>query len=69
LCQFGVGLTIAVLLDATVVRLLLLPAIMRAAGERVWWLPRWLDCRLPMLDGQPRPRPGRTGVFTGGSTA
>jgi RND superfamily putative drug exporter len=39
LSEFGVGLTIAVLLDATVVRLLLLPALMRALGERVWWLP------------------------------
>jgi putative drug exporter of the RND superfamily len=48
--QFGTGLTIAVLLDATVVRLVLLPALMRAAGERVWWLPRWLERRLPALE-------------------
>ncbi len=46
--QFGVGLTIAVLLDATIVRLVLLPAIMRAAGPRIWWMPEWLDRRLPM---------------------
>jgi RND superfamily putative drug exporter len=45
--QFGVGLTIAVLLDATIVRLILLPAIMRIAGPRIWWIPAWLARRLP----------------------
>ena len=48
--QFGVGLTIAVLLDATIVRLVLLPAIMRVLGPRVWWLPAWLDRRLPNIE-------------------
>ncbi|HTW12156.1 MAG TPA: MMPL family transporter, partial [Solirubrobacteraceae bacterium] len=48
--QFGVGLTIAVLLDATIVRLVLLPAIMRALGPRVWWMPAWLTRRLPTLE-------------------
>ena len=48
--QFGVGLTIAVLLDASIVRLVLLPAIMRAAGPRIWWLPPWLEQRLPELE-------------------
>ncbi len=48
--QFGVGLTIAVLLDATIVRLVLLPAIMRAAGPRIWWLPAWLARGLPALE-------------------
>ena len=38
--QLGVGLTIAVLLDATVVRIVLLPALMLLVGDRVWWLPR-----------------------------
>jgi len=38
--QLGTGLTIAVILDATVVRIVLLPALMLAIGERVWWLPR-----------------------------
>ena len=37
--QLGVGLTVAVLLDATVVRLILLPAIIRMAGGACWWLP------------------------------
>jgi RND superfamily putative drug exporter len=48
--QFGVGLTIAVLLDATIVRLVLLPAIMRMAGPRIWWLPGWLERGLPSFE-------------------
>jgi putative drug exporter of the RND superfamily len=48
--QFGIGLTIAVVLDATVVRLVLLPAVMRIAGPRVWWLPAWLERRLPAFE-------------------
>ena len=48
--QFGVGLTIAVVLDATIVRLVLLPAIMRVVGARIWWMPHWLQRRLPVLD-------------------
>lgn len=48
--QSGVGLTIAVLLDATVVRLVLLPSIMRAVGPRIWWLPGPLERWLPSLD-------------------
>jgi RND superfamily putative drug exporter len=47
--QFGVGLTVAVALDATVVRLMLLPALMKLLGPRVWWLPRFLEERLPQL--------------------
>jgi RND superfamily putative drug exporter len=48
--QFGVGLTIAVLLDATIVRLVLLPAIMRIAGPRIWWIPDWLARSLPAIE-------------------
>ena len=48
--QLGIGLATAVLIDATVVRLGLLPSIMKLAGDRAWWIPRWLDERLPMLD-------------------
>jgi RND superfamily putative drug exporter len=48
--QLGVGLTVAVLLDATVVRIVLLPALMLLIGDRVWWLPRWLDRALPRLN-------------------
>jgi RND superfamily putative drug exporter len=45
--QMGVGLAVAVFLDATIVRLVLLPAAMRAVGDGVWWFPSWLDRRLP----------------------
>jgi putative drug exporter of the RND superfamily len=47
--QLGTGLTVAVVLDATVVRIVLLPALMLIVGERVWWLPRPLDRLLPNL--------------------
>ena len=47
---FGIGLASAVLLDATVVRLLLVPATMELLGDRNWWLPRWLDRVLPNID-------------------
>jgi RND superfamily putative drug exporter len=49
--QFGAGLALAVLLDATVVRLIVLPAIMRVLGASVWWLPASLDRWLPMPEG------------------
>jgi len=48
--QLGVGLTVAVILDATVVRIVLLPALMLLIGDRVWWLPRWLERSLPRLN-------------------
>ncbi len=41
--QFGIGLTVAVLIDATLVRLILLPALVRLFGERTWYRPAWLD--------------------------
>jgi RND superfamily putative drug exporter len=47
--QLGVGLAVAVALDATVVRTMLLPALMLLIGERVWWLPRRLDRVLPRI--------------------
>ena len=45
--QMGVGLTVAVLLDATVVRIVLLPALMLLFGDRVWHTPPWLARLLP----------------------
>ncbi len=48
--QLGVGLAVAVLLDATVVRIVLLPALMLLLGDRVWWLPRPLERILPEID-------------------
>jgi RND superfamily putative drug exporter len=45
--QMGVGLTVAILLDATVVRIVLLPALMLLLGDRVWRVPAWLDRLMP----------------------
>ena len=45
--QMGIGLTVAILLDATVVRIVLLPALMLLLGDRVWWVPPALDRILP----------------------
>jgi RND superfamily putative drug exporter len=41
--QLGVGLAVAILLDATVVRAVLLPSVLALLGDRTWWLPRWLS--------------------------
>jgi RND superfamily putative drug exporter len=56
---FGFGLAIAVLLDATVVRLLLVPAAMELLGTKNWWLPGWLDRVLPTIsiEGETAPDP------------
>ncbi len=48
--ELGITLAFAVLLDATVVRMVLVPAIMTLLGERNWWLPGWLDRRMPQID-------------------
>jgi RND superfamily putative drug exporter len=46
---FGTGLAVAVLLDATIVRMLLVPSTMELMGRWNWWLPRWLDRILPVI--------------------
>jgi putative drug exporter of the RND superfamily len=53
----GVGMATAILVDATVVRMVLVPAVMQLLGRANWWIPRWLDRILPRLDGEPRRRP------------
>jgi RND superfamily putative drug exporter len=61
--EFGIGLAAAVALDAFVVRTVLVPAVMHLCGQANWWLPGWLDRRLPRLsveppaDEQPAPVP------------
>jgi RND superfamily putative drug exporter len=59
----GLGLAVSVLIDATVVRLLLVPAVLTLLGRHAWWTPRWLDRVLPHLDteGGPAPSPRRPG--------
>ncbi len=47
--ELGVTLALAVLLDATVVRMMLVPSLMKLLGERNWWIPPWLDRRLPRV--------------------
>ena len=47
--QFGIGLAVAVILDATVVRCLLVPALMILMGKVNWYMPRWLDRLVPRL--------------------
>ncbi|MGV9234608.1 MMPL family transporter [Streptomyces nigra] len=48
--MLGLGLAVSVLIDATVVRLLMVPAVMTLLGEHAWWTPRWLDGILPHID-------------------
>jgi RND superfamily putative drug exporter len=70
--QLSIGLAASILIDATIVRLLLVPAVMYLFGTASWWIPRWLDRLLPHIDveggaepvttaGQPSKSAGRTG--------
>jgi putative drug exporter of the RND superfamily len=52
---FGLGLASAVLIDAVIIRSVLVPAIMQLFGERAWWLPDWLERILPRLHVEPTP--------------
>jgi len=52
--MMGVGMAVAVLLDATIVRMVLVPATMSLLGRANWYLPRWLDRTLPHLDVEGR---------------
>jgi putative drug exporter of the RND superfamily len=51
---FGIGLAAAIFLDATVVRMVLVPAVMQLLGSRNWWIPDWLERALPRLDVEHR---------------
>jgi RND superfamily putative drug exporter len=50
---FGIGLASAIFLDATLVRLVLVPAVMQLLGDRNWWIPSWLERILPELEVEP----------------
>ena len=65
--MFGLGLTLAVLVDATLVRMVLVPAFMHVMGEWNWWAPTWLKSAAPSPRTQRRPRCRATG--TDGPTA
>jgi putative drug exporter of the RND superfamily len=51
----GIGMATAILVDATIVRMVLVPAVMQLLGRANWWIPGWLDRILPKVDGEPRP--------------
>src|SRR3954469_25844920 len=59
LAMMGVGFASAIFIDAFIIRLLLLPAVMHIAGPVMWWMPAWLEKRLPHLNIEPpdEPRP------------
>ena len=48
--MFGIGLATAVFVDATIVRMVLVPATMKLLGDANWWIPGWLDRLLPSID-------------------
>ncbi len=58
LAMMGVGFASAIFIDAFIIRLLLLPAVMHVAGPAMWWMPAWLERRLPHLaiDAEERSR-------------
>jgi RND superfamily putative drug exporter len=53
----GVGMATAIFVDATIVRMVLVPALMQLLGRWNWWIPDWLDRLLPDLEHAPRPAP------------
>lgn len=55
---FGLGMAVAVFLDATIVRMLLVPATMELLGDRNWWIPKWLDRILPRIHVEGRGHEG-----------
>jgi putative drug exporter of the RND superfamily len=72
--QIGLGLAVAVLVDATIVRVALVPSTMVLLGDRNWWMPRWLDRVLPRLDiegeaGLPAPSTGEAVAATASAEA
>ena len=61
---FGMGLAAAVLVDATLVRMVLVPATMELLGPANWWFPKWLDKAVPTIgiEGVPEPEPELAGA-------
>ncbi len=57
---FGIGLAAAIFLDATIVRMVLVPAVMQLLGSRNWWIPNWLERILPRLDVERSPEPAES---------
>jgi RND superfamily putative drug exporter len=61
----GVGMATAIFVDATVVRMVLVPALMQLFGRANWWMPRWLDTKLPRLDSAIPDHAERSGASLG----
>jgi RND superfamily putative drug exporter len=61
----GFSLAVGILADAFLVRMTLVPAFMALLGDRMWWLPRWLDKAMPNLDVEGESLERHTGVRTG----
>jgi putative drug exporter of the RND superfamily len=57
--MLAVGMAVAVLIDASIVRMVLVPSVMTLLGDKAWWLPKWLDRIVPdiQLEGGPQPAP------------
>jgi RND superfamily putative drug exporter len=70
---FGLGLAASILIDATLVRMVLVPSVMELLGRANWWMPRWLDRAVPHLgvevDVPPAPGPTPTTPVPGGGLA
>jgi RND superfamily putative drug exporter len=63
--SFGLGLAVAILVDALIVRMLLVPAVMHLLGKRAWYIPRWLDRVLPRLTIEPEEHDEETSAGSG----
>ena len=63
--MLGLGLSVAVFVDATIVRIVLVPAAMELMGKANWWLPRWLDRILPRIDVEAGPASPALGGLAG----
>ena len=62
--QLGVGMAVAITLDATLVRMVLVPATMTLLGRWNWWMPSWLDRVVPVVDVEHTPEPAPAPVRT-----
>ena len=66
--EMGFGVAVALILDATLIRLVILPSTLSLLGQRSWYLPRWLDW-LPHLQAEPPEAPSSDEPVTNGSAA
>ena len=60
--MFGLGLATAIFIDATLVRMVLVPAVMKLIGKANWWTPAWLNRLLPAIHGEQEARPAIPGL-------